>query len=381
MLLPTSFPPDDRVEKEMKALVNAGHEVQLACTAQESRPLKEERDGIVIHRRYLSTFYYKMSVAALRLPFYFSFWRKFVRDLSAKNTYDVVHVHDLPLAQIGLELKQQMGIKFVLDLHENWPASLEGAVHTNTIAGRILSSNRQWRRYERDMVKQADAIITVVEEMKQRIVKLGAEEESVVIVSNFLDEKSFRLPDMIPDQNYITLYYAGGINIHRGLQVVIKALKYLISDFPSIRLWIIGKGSYLPELISLTQHLGLKGFVDFKGWMNFDGIARSLMQSDVALIPHLKSEQTDNSSPNKLYQYMYANKPIMTSDCNSLARVVNGEHVGIVYRHDDPKDFARNFRLLMQNPKSYIGGHRVVNKRYLWQHAAERLCSLYEKLS
>jgi glycosyltransferase involved in cell wall biosynthesis len=326
----------------MKALVNSGHEVHLACTTRKNEPSAEMGDGIVIHRKYLSTFYFKMSVAALRLPFYFWFWRKFVRQLSAAYSYDAVHVHDLPLAKIGLELKQQLGVKFVLDLHENWPASLEGAVHTNTIAGRLLSSNKQWRKYERAMVKQADGIVAVVEEMKNRIVQLGADESKVFIVSNFLN---------------------------------------LIPDFPDIRLWIIGKGSYLPELISLTKQLGLEDHVEFKGWMNFEGIASNLMQSDVALIPHLKSEQTDNSSPNKLYQYMYANKPIMTSNCDSLARVVSAENVGVVYKHDNPEDFARKFRLLMQHRNKFVDGQIVVNSRYLWQYAAERLCKLYEELS
>ncbi len=381
MLLPTSFPPDDRVDKEMKALVNSGHEVHLACTTRENEPTTEEGDGIFIHRRYLSTFFFKMSVAALSLPFYFWFWRKFVRELITAYSYDAVHVHDLPLAKIGLELKQQLGIKFVLDLHENWPASLEGAVHTNTIAGKLLSSNEQWRKYERAIVQQADGIIAVVEEMKKRIVQLGADESKVFVVSNFLNKESFKLPDLRPDKNYTTLYYAGGINIHRGLHVVIKALKYLIPDFPNIRLWIIGKGSYTPELNSLTQQLELENYVYFKGWMNFDGMARNLMQSDIALIPHLKSEQTDNSSPNKLYQYMYANKPIMTSNCESLARVVTSENVGMVYKHNDPEDFARKFRMLMQNPDKFAGGHNAVNERYLWQYAAERLCNLYEKIS
>jgi glycosyltransferase involved in cell wall biosynthesis len=127
--------------------------------------------------------------------------------------------------------------------------------------------------------------------------------------------------------------------------------------------------------------LELENYVYFKGWMNFDGMARNLMQSDIALIPHLKSEQTDNSSPNKLYQYMYANKPIMTSNCESLARVVTSENAGMVYKHNDPEDFARKFQMLMQNPDKFTGGHVAVNERYLWQHAAERLCKLYESIS
>ena len=37
---------------------------------------------------------------------------------------DVVHTHDLPMAPFGLILKLFFRIKFVLDLHENYPDAL-----------------------------------------------------------------------------------------------------------------------------------------------------------------------------------------------------------------------------------------------------------------
>jgi len=62
--------------------------------------------------------------------------------------------------------------------------------------------------------------------------------------------------------------------------------------------------------------------------------------ADVAIIPHLKSEQTDNSSPNKLYEYMYLMKPIVASNCNSVKRIVEEGQSGIIYQHESPRDLA-----------------------------------------
>ena len=40
MILESEFPPDVRVENEMLALTEAGHEVHLACSTRKNRPGK-----------------------------------------------------------------------------------------------------------------------------------------------------------------------------------------------------------------------------------------------------------------------------------------------------------------------------------------------------
>ena len=115
----------------------------------------------------------KSSVGALKVPIYFNFWRRYVKDIFEIYKIDAVHIHDLPLCRIGIEAKKKYKIKLVIDLHENWPALLSVSSHTNTLPGRILSSEKQWRSYEKECAMAADGIITVVAEMKERISSLG----------------------------------------------------------------------------------------------------------------------------------------------------------------------------------------------------------------
>src|SRR4030042_3072422 len=114
MVLDHEFPPDIRVENEIASLHKAGHEIHLACYTRKNRPLTDETPNCQIHRKSISTFLYKSSVACLKFPFYFAFWRKFIMELFTRNTYDAMHIHDLPLAQIGSEMKRRYSIKFVL---------------------------------------------------------------------------------------------------------------------------------------------------------------------------------------------------------------------------------------------------------------------------
>jgi len=382
MILEKDFPPDTRVQNEAESLIKAGHDVYVAAYSRKKENLEGEvlDNKVVVFRKKISSLLIKSSVGALKVPLYFNFWRKYLSELIHNNSFEAIHIHDLPLAQVGVEMSKKYNIPIVLDLHENWPAHMEMATHTNTFVGKLLSSNKKWRLYEKKMTQEADAVITVVEEMRDRVAALGINKEKLSIVSNTLEIDKFQLPELKPDPNYITMLYAGGINLHRGVQVVIKAIPLLKEKYNNLRFWIIGAGSYESYLKELLKELNIEDYVQFLGWRPHKEIAAHLMQSDIALIPHLKSEQTDNSSPNKLYQYMYANKPILASNCNSVQRVIESENVGIAYQHDDEKDFAKKFEYLVENKDAFKKGHEIVEDKYTWENSAAKLIEVYQNL-
>lgn len=384
MVLESDFPPDDRVEKEAVSLIRQGHTVTIACYTFKMEPFELWHKGIRIIKKPISKFLYKSSVGALKFPFYFSFWASFLDLLLKENSYDILHVHDLPLAKVGSGLKEKYGLILVLDLHENYPASLRTTTHTKKILGRILHSDRQWRRYEQKYIKKADLIIAVVEEMKERIIKLGAEKEKVIVVENTPLTDEFPVTAQSPSADYITLFYAGGINIYRGLQIVVKALSIMIKEISNIRLWIIGKGSYESKLRALIHQLNLDKHVTFFGWKNLGDITSLLSRSDIALIPHLKSEQTDCSSPNKIFQYAYANKPTVCSNCNSLERLIREWNNGVIYKHDSPEDLSEKLLNLIKSGDYKLlgknGKENIIN-RYNWNISVLPLLQAYKNLA
>lgn len=383
MVLDHNFPTDQRVEKEIDSLIKENHTVVLACFSyKREEPLFENKGNIKIYRKPISTLQYKTSVAVLRFPFYLSFWKKFISSIIKKENIDVIHIHDLPLAKVGVHFKKKLNIPLVIDLHENWPASMESAVHTNTVLGKLLSSNKQWRNYEKHILSFADAIITVIDEMKDRISKLGINSKNIFVVSNTINQTDIPVCDNKPDPKWITLFYAGGINIHRGLQVIINALPLIKTKKNNVRLFIVGKGSYQKYLEQLAMKLNIQDSVFFLGYKKREEMFKLLAKSDIALIPHLKSEQTDCSSPNKLYEYIHAKKPILTSNCNSLERIVKETKTGLSYVHNSPEDFTRALLEMLQS-KNMIDleyGFNLITTKYNWKVDSQNLIKLYNHL-
>ena len=107
--------------------------------------------------------------------------------------------------------------------------------------------------------------------------------------------------------------------------------------------------------------------------------------SDAAIIPHIRNDNNDASSPNKLYQYMYLNKPIISSDCISLKRIINQTHTGFIYKNDSADDLSLLLERLSADRKILDelngNGRKAVIEKYNWNIDKKRLLDAYRDLS
>lgn len=380
MVLETEFPPDTRVENEAISLVNAGHEVHLACYTRSGRVTEEVWEGVSIHRKAISPYIYKTSVGALKFEKYFNFWRAFLGELIETHEFDAIHIHDLPLARVGYEMKQRFGVRFILDLHENWPALLNLSEHTKGFIGRLLCSIPDWENYEQTYSKLADKVIVVVEEARERLVAFGVERGRIHVVSNTLNLAEFDFPKPEKMEGKFVLAYGGGVSYHRGLQYVVEAMPFVKESDREIEVWIIGDGRYLPKLEAQVQELGLNKVVRFFGWQARTELLQLISQADVALIPHIKSPHTDNTIPHKLFQYIYAGLPVLSTNCAPLERIINETNSGFIYQDGDVKGLAALINDLIDHPeklKARAQSKEWVSQKYNWSNDEQVLIEIY----
>jgi len=366
MLLENNYPGDLRVENEIRALERSGHMIRLISGTETMPELIR-----------------KSFIAHPWLPMYENWWRKRVRELIKGQEFDAIHIHDLPLARLGYETSRAKKIPFILDLHENYPALLRDATHTKKPLGRILHSDKAWRRFERDYILTADRIIVTCKESSFRI--RGEYNKVAWIVQNTPD--LLRIPNMEDKKPFrdgiLKIFYAGAINKHRGLQTVIEAIRILYNKHDIIAwLTIAGEGSYKKELQRQASTLPRQPaiMVRFVGQQSFDTIFRMMREHHIGIIPHLRNENNDASSPHKLFQYMATGIPILASDCPSVARIVKNNGAGYVYEAGNARDLADWIRRIDENRDLLdIGdmGIRAVYNKYNWINDSQGLINLY----
>ncbi len=391
MLLDREFPPDIRVENEAHSLIQAGHEVHILCYDHQNKEQDEQIRGIFIHRFKIRKQVAKKSLGLiLNLPIFKWIWKKQVFSQLRKENFKAIHIHDLPLCILIPYLKKQ-GLHIIADMHENYPFLVAEQYYMRSKLGRFIFRYRNWFRKERNWLSQANDIICVAPEMKKRLEATLGNGNNIRVVPNTFSFDSFGANQIEISgikkriNSDFMILYVGGFDYGRGLDILISAIKLLKTRITNFSLVLVGDGSIKAELIQLAETSGIKDLVHFEGWKPATHVKSYIDASSVCIIPHLKSEQTDNSSPNKLFQYMFFERPVISSNCTSLEKIITEERCGLVFRDRDTNDLAEKIFQLYSQPEvaSNMGsnGKVAVVKKYNWETTVQPLISLYDSLT
>lgn len=88
------------------------------------------------------------------------------------------------------------------------------------------------------------------------------------VIPNGIDTDFFTFPDVLPnpdDKEEVKIFCAGRHDKRKGFDVAISALSIILSEFPTAKLLITGKGDETENLKQLVENLGLQNKVIFLG--------------------------------------------------------------------------------------------------------------------
>jgi glycosyltransferase involved in cell wall biosynthesis len=392
MLLDAPFPPDVRVEKEIRTLVSAGHEVHLLCYRhRKSIPAEESYNGAMIHRWYVPAWAApKMLGLFFHVPLYVNLWAFQLNKTLRAIRPDAVHVHDLPLGVPTAMILTLWGVirpRFVLDLHEDFPRMLQHSRMGTAFPQKLLFRYSKWSSLEANQLTKADSVIAVSEGEALRLKNEHGFTGQIHVVPNYVSVEFFR--DVRPTEetkayfkgDRVNILYVGGLNPTYGLQTVISGLAEASELHPLINVVIVGSGSLRRELEAQTERLGLSSLVTFVGHVPMRRVGEFCQCADLCLMPVVKSTHTESVEPNKLYEYALFGKPVLAAGTTSLRKRIEEMECGMIYEPDDPSSFAEVLRDMLSDRQRMLRfGARAresVLKKYNWETAAKPLLRLY----
>ncbi|MEP2667524.1 MAG: glycosyltransferase family 4 protein [Cyclobacteriaceae bacterium] len=396
MLLNAPYPADIRVKKETDAIIQAGYKIHLLCLRKNGESRTEEINGLRITRIDAGKNNYQLAFWDVIMSIHFihpKFKKTAIRILKNENI-NTIHIHDLPLAGTALSIKKKRDIKVVIDLHENYPEALKTWFKWKKnpivkIKNALFMNPSRWTEFEKKACVEADHIIAVVEEMRDRLINsYDVTNDKITVVTN-TEDKHFvnqtldsEVYNALPKGFIVT--YSGGIGPHRGVDTAIKGMSFL-KHLP-IHLAIVGFGSpaVMNSLKQLVNNLGLTN-VHFLGYQPFNKFYSFMHLADANVIPHQSNGHTDNTVPHKLFQGMMAEKPLIVSTCTPLKRYIQAYNCGVVFNAGDAKDFAKQTEALycdqqMQTQLSKNGFEASMQGPLNWESTQKELISLYDKL-
>lgn len=383
MVLASPFPPDSRVEKEAVSLSEKGHSVHIVCYSSNNQKDFEQTQHYTIHRIATTKFFKKkLSAAALVLPFFFNKWKRVLKKLYQKYNYDVLHIHDLPLSKAGYYFKKKYGCKLVCDQHEYYSNWIKRTAHMNTKTGKILSFLSNWTAYEKKYLELADLVITVAEPLRENYLAVyNILEEKIITIPNTPSKKIYNFENLNQSvlnkyKDDFIIFYAGGIDILRGIDTAIKALPAIKKRIPNAKILLCGKIVKPYDPFKTAKEVGVKDSVIFEGWVDEAELPSYIKASDVCFhVPPVTREETNKTIATKVYQYATMKKPIIVSNAQTMKRFIEENNLGVSIAPGDYMEFAERVIKYRNKPEIY---RPKTTDKYTWEETVRPLCRSYQ---
>jgi len=383
MLLDNEFPADNRVEKMILSMQETNISVDLLNCTKVGKPNFEVYKGFNIYRWNLSKILFKFGAASIITPFYFNRWKKEVDILFSKNKYDVIHINDLPLVSVGYYAKQKYGCKLVSDQHEFYSNWINRTSHYNKGLGKIIKALSNWPKYEKKYLNLSDLVVTVSTNLHDIYLKrLGLDANNIIIVPNTPDKSiltaNAKNDDLEKYKDDFIIFYGGGIDILRGIDIAIKAMPKILESIPNAKMILAGpvyKG-YNP--FDTINRLNLEKKVIHVGVLPQLILADYISRADICYhIPPADNEEANNSIATKIYQYGAQSKPIIVSDAKMMHDFVIDNKLGLAIYNNNSEQFADN-AIRIYNKDFEFNNE---GKSYFWEDTVKPILEWYAKLS
>ncbi len=377
------LPFDRRVWQEANALRNAGYFVTVICP--KGRGFSESYeilDGIHIYRHPhpveadTALKYFAEYAIALLWEFALAIRIAFTRG------FDVIQACNPPdtIFLIG-RVFRFFGKRFIFDHHDINPELYEAKFERRDVWYRVLL------RLERWTYATADASIATNESYRRIAIERGGmDPERVFVVRSGPDlTRVQHLPprqDLKRGREHLVAY-VGVIGGQEGLDLLLQAVAHMRYKLArdDTQFVIIGDGTELPALIQLRSDLGLIDQVDFVGRIPEKELWEILGTADVCVNPDRANAMNDQSTMNKVLEYMALGKPIVQFDLTEGRRSAGG--ASLYASPNDICDFAVKICALLDDPtlrqKMGAEGRRRIELELAWHHQIPALLNAYAK--
>jgi glycosyltransferase involved in cell wall biosynthesis len=380
--LPVPF--DRRVWMEATTLERAGYDVSVICPKGQHGKFQETHEvleNIHIYRYpappeaegvlgYLVEFSYCWLLTAL-----LSLWVWITRG------FDAIHACNPPETYFLLAWPYKLiGKKFVFDHHDLSPEMYvaKGGKKGGLLYRLLLLL--EWLTF-----RTADVVLTTNQSHKRVAMERGGvPADCIFIVRSGPDLERLKVlpaePELKQGREYLGCYL-GEMCPQDGVDRLLYAIEHLVKTIGrrDTTFVLMGGGAALKELRELNHELGLDEWVTLTGRVSDHDLCRYLSTADVCFDPDPYTEWADQSTMNKIMEYMTFGKPIVAFDLTEGR--FSAQEAAVYAEPNDVEEFARLTDDLLNNkPRrremGYFGRQRVESV-LSWEHSAPSLLQAY----
>ena len=182
--------------------------------------------------------------------------------------------------------------------------------------------------------KNADRILTVNKQLKSHVINLGGKREKIISFPTGVDVQKYERGAIHRDRvrkelgilnsDYV-LFFMGWLYHFSGLDDIARII--VDKKVGGLKLLVVGEG----DLYHVLRRISKKSDdILLTGKVDFDEIPKYLSAADACILPSKINDIMRHIVPIKLYEYMAARKPILSTPLPGVMKEFEG-HDGIIY--------------------------------------------------
>lgn len=171
-----------------------------------------------------------------------------------------------------------------------------------------------------------------------------------------------------------------GINKDRGAEEAVLMMQYIENAI----LYIIGSGDVLQDLKNLISQYNLENKVCIKNKMSYEALLEYTKIADIGLsLDKGTNLNYEYGLPNKIFDYIQCNTPIIASDREVVAQLITKNNIGLVVKTHVPKELAKIINSALFDAdlnKTWKKNLQKAAAIYTWENEAEKLKEIFSNL-
>jgi glycosyltransferase involved in cell wall biosynthesis len=345
---------DQRVEKVCNTLLNAGYEILLIG--------KKNKNSKPLHRKYntkrIHVFFNKgvLFYAEFNLKLFFIL-------LFTKKNMLLANDLDTLLPNYVVSLLQRK--KIIYDSHELFPEIPE-------LVNRPFVK-KFWTGLEKMMLPKLKNTYTVCNSIVAYYNdKYATDFKTIINLPTKKEVVKCKFPFSYTDEKIIL--YQGAINVGRGLNLMLETMPFLDNCI----FVIIGDGDIFESLKAKVNAKNITHKIHFLGKKNPDELHKLTPLAHLGI--SIEEDLGLNyrfALPNKIFDYIQADLPVLVSDLPEMKKVVLDHKVGEIVIERNPKKLAHQIEKILE--KDFSKEIKIAKEKLIWEHQEQLLLSIFKE--